>query len=61
MTTAATQDRACSTRLMNEGDDAIKRLATSAYGTNQTSSDVRCLVAIGGKPDVARTAQFGRE
>jgi hypothetical protein len=33
MTTAATQDRACSTNLMNKGDEAIKRLATSAYGT----------------------------
>jgi hypothetical protein len=31
MTTAATQDRACSTSLMNKGDEAIKRLATSAF------------------------------
>jgi hypothetical protein len=33
----------------------------SASGTNRTSSDVRSSVAIGGKADVARTAQFGRE
>jgi hypothetical protein len=32
MTTAATQDRSCLTSLMNEGDEAIKTLATSAYG-----------------------------
>jgi len=30
MTMAATQDRACSTSLMNKGDEALKRLATSA-------------------------------
>src|SRR5271167_1755840 len=30
MTRAATQDRACSTSLMNKGDEAIKRLTTSA-------------------------------
>jgi len=36
MTTAATQDRSCLTSLMNEGDEAIKTLATSAYGTFET-------------------------
>src|SRR5438034_6030101 len=30
MTMAATQDRACSTSLMNKGDEALKRLATAA-------------------------------
>jgi hypothetical protein len=30
-------------------------------GTNRTSSDVRHSVAIGGRPDMAQTAQFGRE
>jgi hypothetical protein len=32
MTMAATQDRACSTSLMNKGDESLKRLATSAIG-----------------------------
>jgi hypothetical protein len=32
----------------------------SVSGTNRTSSDVRYSVAIGGKPDMAQTAQFGR-
>jgi len=36
-------------------------MATSEIGTEQTSRDVRSLVAIGGKADVARIAQFGRE
>jgi hypothetical protein len=35
--------------------------ATSGFGTNRTSGDVRSSVANGGKPDMARTAQFGRE
>jgi len=30
-------------------------------GTNRTSSDVRYSVANGAQPDIARTAQFGRE
>ena len=33
----------------------------SPVGTKRTSSDVRGLVAIRGKADVARIAQFGRE
>ncbi len=33
----------------------------STHGTNRTTSDVRSSVAIGGKPDIAPTAQFGRE
>ena len=33
----------------------------SPIGTNRTSGDVRSPVAIGGKPDMARTAQFGRD
>jgi hypothetical protein len=37
MTMAATQDRACSTNLMNKGDEALKRPATSAIGTFRTS------------------------
>ena len=36
-------------------------VAISAFGTKRTSSDVRSSVANGGKPDMARTAQFGRE
>ena len=31
------------------------------FGTNRTTSDVRIAVAIRGKPDMARNAQFGRE
>jgi len=61
MTMAATQDRACSTSLMNKGGRSIKRLATSAYGTNRTSNDIRAMVAIGLKAEVARNAHFGRE
>ena len=30
---------------------------TSANGTFETSRDVRCLVAVGGKPDVANVVQ----
>jgi hypothetical protein len=30
-------------------------------GTKRTSSDVRNSVATGGKPDMARNAQFGRD
>jgi hypothetical protein len=36
MTMAATQDRACSTSLMNKGDEALKRLATSAIDPERT-------------------------
>ncbi len=32
-----------------------------AYGTKLPNGDVRSTVAIGGKPDMTRTAQFGRE
>jgi hypothetical protein len=39
MTMAATQDRACSTSLMNKEDEALKRLATSAIGTFRTLAD----------------------
>jgi hypothetical protein len=38
MTTAATQDRASSTSLMNKGGEAIKRLATSVYDAVDGSS-----------------------
>jgi hypothetical protein len=31
------------------------------FGTIRTSSDVRSSVAIERKPDIARTAQFGRD
>jgi hypothetical protein len=37
------------------------RRVTSAVGTFETSSDVRIAVANGGKPDMARTVQFGRD
>jgi hypothetical protein len=33
--------------------EADSRLLTSGNGTKRTSRDVRCLVAIGGKPDMA--------
>ena len=33
----------------------------SGIGTNRTSSDVRYSVAIGGRPDMARKAYFGRD
>jgi len=33
----------------------------SAVGTKRTSSDVRPMVAIVGKADMALTAQFGRD
>jgi hypothetical protein len=33
----------------------------SIVGTNRTTSDARCSVAIGGKADMTRMAQFGRE
>jgi hypothetical protein len=34
---------------------------TSGIGTKLPIRDVRNPVAIGGKPDMARTAQFGRD
>ena len=37
------------------------KTVTSVFGTNRTSSDVRYSVAIGRRPDMAQTAQFGRE
>jgi hypothetical protein len=49
MTMAATQDRACSTSLMNKGDEALKRLTTSATGRFccrigiPTARDGRCI------------------
>jgi hypothetical protein len=33
----------------------------SEFGPKQTSSDVRCLVANGGKADVARAPHFGSD
>ncbi len=33
----------------------------SAYGTFETSHDVRSMVAIGGKADVAQATYFGRD
>ncbi len=33
----------------------------SVNGTKRTSGDVRSSVAIGGRPDIRRIAQFGRE
>jgi hypothetical protein len=41
--------------------DRRKVGASVAIGTFETSGDVRSSVAIGGKPDVARTAKFGSE
>jgi hypothetical protein len=36
-------------------------LLTSESGTFETSGDVRSMVAIGGKADVARIAHFGSD
>jgi EpsD family peptidyl-prolyl cis-trans isomerase len=41
--------------------DANAAVHESLVGTNRTTSKVRRSVAIGGKPDMARTAQFGRK
>jgi hypothetical protein len=35
------------------------KAATSEFGTKLPIRDVCCLVAIGGKADVARTPRFG--
>jgi len=35
--------------------------STSADGTKLPNRDVRCLVAIGGKADIGRTAHSGRD
>jgi hypothetical protein len=40
---------------------ALANTEPSTHGTNRTSGDVRYSVAIGGRPDMAQTAQFGRE
>jgi hypothetical protein len=37
------------------------KFVTSGFGTNRTSWNVRSLVAIGGKADMARTSHFGRD
>ena len=37
------------------------RSATSEFGTFETSHDVRSLVAIGGRADIARTSHFGSD
>jgi len=36
-------------------------LSVSGFGTKRTSGDVRSSVAIGGKPDMARTRHFGSD
>ena len=41
-------------------DDVSNEATTSAVGTNAKCSDVRYLVAIRGKTDVARTSRFCR-
>ena len=44
--------------------DAIGAFAAvheSEIGTNRTTIDGRSSVAIGGRPDIAPAAQFGRE
>jgi hypothetical protein len=40
---------------------ALANPEPSTHGTNRTLHDVRSSVAIGSKPDMARTAHFGRE
>jgi hypothetical protein len=40
---------------------ALANPEPSTHGTKRTSSDVRSSVAIEGKADMARMAQFGRE
>jgi hypothetical protein len=46
---------------MAANQESKKAKSESVYGTNRTTSDVRSSVANGGKPDIAPTAQFGRE
>jgi hypothetical protein len=36
------------------------RSLTSGHGTFATSTDVRCMAAFGGKPDIKQTSQKGR-
>jgi hypothetical protein len=40
---------------------ALANTEPSTHGTKRTSWHVRSMVANGGKPDIARKAQFGRE
>src|SRR5271163_2691861 len=54
MTTAATLDRACSTSLMNEGDEAIKRLPLPLV------ADIVAKVFLGGRRKFPRTADAFR-
>jgi choline dehydrogenase len=42
-------------------DRAMSSRRMSGCGTNRPTSDVRSWVAIGGRPDIAPAAQFGRE
>ena len=53
-----------SARLRGRGDRAAACFAAvpnDAIGTKRTTSDVRNSVANGDKPDIARTAHFGRD
>ena len=50
--------RAAFGRLFRWGNIAS---ATSVHGTKRTSSNVRSSVAIEGKADMTRTAQFGSD
>jgi hypothetical protein len=61
MTMAATQDRACSTSLMNKEDEALKRLATSAIGTFETYRRPLKRSALEGRPEVIGTRPNRRE
>jgi hypothetical protein len=54
MTMAATQDRACSTSLMNKGDEALIRLAASAIGYRTKRTCRSRMSAAEGKADEGR-------
>jgi hypothetical protein len=41
-------------------DEVIEQSSTSVDGTKLPNRDVRSTVAIGGRPDMMRIAQFGR-
>ena len=47
--------------LPGEGSTHLRGCGMTAVVTKRTTSDVGCPVAIGGEPDMAETAQFGRK
>jgi hypothetical protein len=47
--------------MLQKREKALANPEPSTHGTNRTNSDVRSSVAIRGKADVGRTAQFDRK